>query len=71
MSVEIQIILLGAILGLLIVWTPPKLYDRRPRADDEVCPMCKRALLTSHHHGVTVHPRPKGPRPKAIVGPRR
>ena len=71
-----QIIILLAIIGLLIVWQP--LLGRRdaegrkvrdPMPGEDVCPMCKGALLTTHKHGVWVLPRPKGEPPAGIPGP--
>ena len=73
-----QIMVLLAIIGLLIVWQPPlgrrdaegrKVRD--PLPGEDVCPVCKGALLTSHKHGVWVHPRPEGPPPEAAPRPPR
>jgi len=67
------IVILLAIIGLLLVWHPPlartdaegrKVHD--PLPGEDVCPLCKGALLTTHKHGVWVHPRPAGPRPGPV-----
>lgn len=64
MSEWAEVAVLVGLLGLLIV-TPWRSRSQgpKPKPGGDVCPMCKRALLTAHHHGVTVLPRPMGPRP--------
>ncbi len=71
MTEWMQIVFLLAVIGLLIVTPVPMMMPQgpKPKPGDEVCPMCKRALLEAHHHGVTILPRPKGPRPSAVPMP--
>ncbi len=66
-----QIVFLLAVIGLLIVMPVQAMMPQgpKPKPGDEVCPMCKRALLQAHHHGVIVLPRPKGPRPLPVRPP--